>query len=986
MTIENGEVADPFEFELPIIASNVLVTKVDTANGKIFFGGGTGYEVGDVYDGNLGTLVGRTVNVGVNSDREIEKLSVRKADVVYGVMKYYNKGDKAAVYDVDGNIVTPFSYSDKSYLEDQTTKTKYYMTSSGTTTINPSRTIEVVSGNYEPLTDKKIYEYTKLVLNSNGTVACAVVDPSLWFDAVKVADVDGTIVDETSKTSVDLKDYTIEKDGEYVTTADLEEDDIIFYNVNADGVEKFAEVYTVTVTGEPSDIDSTSLKIDGTAYKWNSDVYTIVPAKYYNADDDVYTDLLDPDNIAGQKVLNNFDPELGVIAYLDRLGNIAYIDGIDKEEAETTDTWYVTTSDGAGYSQALGSFLKFTVSDGTEETIEIPVSQLTSLNGVKGSIKHLKAGDDDPFNDGKVVGGAGATAADNNTDGATYAFSFVPKNDEDAAEGFANIPAGAAGGACLVETGVLVKVTRDEDNKIIGLTFPGFDDADLDAYDWATTIDGKNTNSLTATAAKVETKGNSKAELVASTNIWTYTTDSKGNVSVTKTAFEDFEKTTFPLDNANSAATNDDGTGFGPFVLLKGSSVTDVLLRETTDANGVSDTFKDGDTETTEGIITGYTQKLNKDKDGNYVNTITVKTISGVDVTYDTLDESIVGNPGKNMYAEIELDKATGKIAGVTPAWDAAAPVTIHAIANTSTSTEIHADNDTVIKLAPESLVLKWTGSKYTAMKLNQIAASTKDLVVVWHDEYFNADEKRATDGGTGVHYADFVVVEETNIIPAATVTLSSLAGKKVIAANAQIGTVTENDLAAAYTLKSSSDGITGWTTVPAVGLNVATDGKLTVDAAWSLHDEYYAVFVTSSDLTAYDDAESDVVKADDAVLDLNNIPATTISRTTSTSGEATTGTSAFAFVDQYGDAITITALTNKTLDAVSGNTGNATGTLSVTEDGVANVTMSNGDTAGTEALKYVDDDNGLTWTVSGTAGTAGSAEVAWTISVAKTL
>ena len=111
--------------------------------------------------------------------------------------------------------------------------------------------------------------------------------------------------------------------------------------------------------------------------------YEIVAAKYYNADDDVYEtfDGLN-DNVAGQKYLASLDAETGVTAYLDRLGHIAYIEGT-VEETVTNDTWYITTAAGQGYNQALTTYIKFKVSDGTEKTIEIPVSQIKKLNGDK---------------------------------------------------------------------------------------------------------------------------------------------------------------------------------------------------------------------------------------------------------------------------------------------------------------------------------------------------------------------------------------------------------------------------------------------------------------------------------------------------------------------------------------------------------------------------------------------------------------------------
>ena len=717
MTIDNGEVCDPFEFELPMIWPNALVTKVDTAKGKVFLDGyANGFEVGDVYEENLGTLVGRSVNVGYNSDNEIEKLSVRKADVVYGVMKYVNKGTASTI-------------DDKDYFEDQVTKTKYYMTTTGTTTINESEAICVVSGTSMYDLDgndnkENTYNYAKLVLNSNGTVACAVLNPMAWNEGtVKVGDVDGTIVDETAKTSVDLDGYTIEKNGEYVTTADLEEDDIIFYSANGDGSVKFAEVYTVEVEGTPSDIDATSIAIDGTSYKWNDKNSTLVAAKYYKADDDVYTELMtDATGVAGQKVLNNFDPELGVIAYLDRLGNIAYIEGIDKESEETTDTWYVTTSAGAGYEQALDSYLKFKVSDGTEQTIEIPVSQLKTFDGVK-----AKA-----FTGTETTSGQPAVG-----DGSDYEFTFtVDPNDKDAqghtkAKPFTDKTTASV----LIPNDILVKITRDEDGKIIGIT--------RGKVATVTAIDGENDNPLKPTTAKL-TATNTTAKLTEDTLIWVHSTDKNNKITVTKETFGNYTRTTKDLDDLGTA-------GLTPVMLVDGSSVTDVLLTETFNANDESKLFAAGDSTDVEGIVTGFTEKLKADKSANYINSVTIMTIDGTKVTYNALDETSLATIAKDAYNLLKVDDATGDISGVKENdWtDKDKAIT------GGTSTEITIAGAT-IKPDSTALVLKKSGSTYTKIKLNQIATSTDPLTVSWHDEYKNTD-----DPANIIHYADFVVVEK---------------------------------------------------------------------------------------------------------------------------------------------------------------------------------------------------------------------------------
>lgn len=823
MAITNDGVSDSYEFELPIVDSDVLVTNVDIANGKIHLAAGDvvdagDYEVGDVYDGNLGTLVGRRVNVGVNSDNEIERLSVKKANVVTGVMKYVDKGDDDAI-------------DDKDYFEDQVTKTKYYMTTSGTSTINVSQAICVATGDRMWDLDwygdnETTYNYAKLVLNSNGTVSCAVINPFAWNEGtIKVADVDGTIVSETSKVNVDLDGYTIVKDDEYITAADLEEDDVIFYSSAkylGDDV-KFAEVYTDVVEGEPSDIDSTSIAIDGTSYKW---AYgdPVEYAKYYNTDDDVYDPLIKlGGSVDAQKYLSSLDPDLGVTAYLDRLGQIAYIDGVVSGTAVTTDTWYVTTSAGTGYTQALGSYLKFKVSDGTEQTIEIPTSQLKKFNGVK--IKEFT--------------GADGTDTAKGTD---YKFTLV------AADGEKDVPAYFGGAKYvqaknLVEEGVLVKLTRDEDGKVIGITFGGeYGTANGAAVDVADTyaevdkIDGKDSNALKPGVEKVEIpdddpsalKG-TKAKLTDNTVIWVFST--KGDKkTVTKQTFEDYTRTTDKVAALNAA-------NVGPYVQVTGSSVTDVLLRETI-TNDVSDTFVDGATSEVEGIVTGFKTKKNADGDKDYVYSVTILDNNGNKVSYDSLDESLA-TPIKGNYVALAIDKETGDITEISDNYWTKISVVAAA---TSTSTEIGTiDNDT-IKLDSSAGVFKKSGSTYTAIKLNQIAASTNFMTVSWHDQYYNNEKNE--------DYADFVVVQEYDTLADA-VAAADEANANALTLTPSLDTATNK-----YMFTFNKKPLTGTLTATSSDLTIATVAASAADG------EVTATHVADGGTTvvtiAYDDGDWD--------------------------------------------------------------------------------------------------------------------------------
>ena len=819
ITITSEEVSDSYEFELPVFYSNVLVTSVDIEKDLIHLeatltssvnaaGLDENFEVGDVYEDNLGTLVGHIVNVGVNSDNELEKISVRDADVVYGVMKFTN-GDNN-----DGTAST------KDYFQDVVTKDKYYWTDSATSRINPTQAIKVVNGDDIPLgIVDTTYNYAKLVLNPNGTVACAVLDGTAWTDSIRVAEVNDTIVTETSKANMDFDGYTIEKYGEYVTPEDLEDDDIIFYDSTA--AVKFAEVYNVVVDGEPSDITATSIAIDGVSYKWyDVDSSINTDAKYYDADNDAYVEFNGANatnNVAAQKILANYDETIGVTAYLDRLGNIAYIDGTDKDDAVTTDTWYVTTSKGSGYTQALAGYLKFKVSDGKEQTIEIPVSQLKKFNGV--DIKKVEF----------ATGGQ--------DDGSDYEFTFTAKKTT-TNEAFGT----AIQAQNLIEKGVLVKITRDADGKIIGVSFPdGYKKAAADNYDWIDSIDGGD-KALEPGVSKVTTAAGTKAKLTDDTIIWVYTTDDDGDITVSKETFEDYTRTTNKVSELIAG-------GIGPFVLVDGSSVTDILLRETLDADDKSDTFAAGDTNDTEGIVLSITQKKNSDGNANYNSAVKILEIDGSEVTYEALDETALATANKDVYISLKLDKATGQASKVTEnAWDDDTYVDLP----NSSSKELKTLDGETVKIDAANQVLKKTATGYEAITMKQIVASTKQLSVKWHDQYYNIDDD--------VHYADFLVVEEATTAAAATEaeltakTAVELANTTYTALLAGTATMAEYEAADA-----AADGwIATWADL--AGVTTVTDAALGFSAG------EYATFTGYA--TAYAAAKANI----DAVAETTNM------------------------------------------------------------------------------------------------------------------
>ena len=261
----------------------------------------------------------------------------------------------------------------------------------------------------------------------------------------------------------------------------------------------------------------------------------------------------------------------------------------------------------------------------------------------------------------------------------------------------------------------------------------------------------------------IVTTNDTTVKLTDDTVIWVYSTkDDKTTVS--KETFGDYTRTTYGL---NDLALS----GNTPVVLIDKSSVTDVLLTETFPA-GKSDVFTENDTNDVEGIVTGFTEKIKSDdSDTNYVKDVTILTINGNKITYDTLDETIAkADVPKGKYVLLKVDKATEKITEI--AADGAdgsnwtdTDTIADAKLNGCSSTEIVTDTAETIQLDSTAIVLKKSGSNYTAIKLNQIATSDKPMNISWHDEYYNADKD--------IHYADFVVVEDDALAEAAIATIA---------------------------------------------------------------------------------------------------------------------------------------------------------------------------------------------------------------------
>ena len=364
------------EFQLPNIWSDMLVTSVDTDKNTITVYGAVRaggqytalaheYKVGDTYDGNLGQLVGHTVVIGIDADNNLVSLKVNDGDEVFD---YVTAKDG----DSDGEF-----WSAKDYFE-TASGDKYYLSTETTSTTNATYGIlannKGVYGEIEEVVaPKNTFEYGRLILNNNGTVSAAV----LWdaFDGHIIAtEADGSVAKETSSNSKDFKGYTV-IDGEtfeYIDPATITDGDIIYYSTAT----KFAFVYNESVEGDLETVYKDRVVVDGDKYNYivrDNNANIVKNARYYDLDNDKYEAVT-------EKWANTIDKDEPVTLYLDTKGDIVLVDATVGETV-THSKEYIITKSPKAYMNGLDQMVDMSVSDGTEVTLHIKASDITSING-----------------------------------------------------------------------------------------------------------------------------------------------------------------------------------------------------------------------------------------------------------------------------------------------------------------------------------------------------------------------------------------------------------------------------------------------------------------------------------------------------------------------------------------------------------------------------------------------------------------------------
>lgn len=688
----DGDVAY-LEFELPEFLSDLTVTAVNLDEGKISVVGSGRYyaawydlgdfEIGDLYDGNLGSLVGRHVNMNVNSDRQVKDFFVQDEDVVIGAMEY--KRDSAT------------DPQNKYYFKDLLTDKKYYYSTTDTTSTNTTQFISAVDGDQAAETLAK-YDYVKLVLNPNGTVASAVLEQALPNTIVCTANDEGKITQDVEK-AVDLSSYTVEKDGAYIDPEDIEEGDVIFYNTT----DKFADIFNYEVSGTIGTVYSNKVDIDDTTYDWVD--YNDHIAQRFDAANLKYVDVT-------EKWLISLDDEETTTLSLNRRKQAVFVDGTETGVTVTADTDYVVVKASQAYADKGAAYINLFVSDGSSySTIPVKVSGLSKWKG----------------NDIEL------TIA-NEENGGTAAIT-----DARSTELHGKTVAQMAG--LITAKSLITITTKVSDDSITGIAFKN-------TAPMTGSSGGTQDKSLEPADTSVKTAAGSYT-LLDDTKIWVLNPGTSGReVNVALKDFDDYANTTI--------AGNTEMAKVGIFASTTNKTAVDSVVID----NSGNDVIKGGNVATrVNGIIVGYETGLNVDDQATYeLKKLTVWVPSangGEKVTYtatdfanqikklndQTLDADTSDDTNTfDTISQLAFD-ADGQLLFVSTDTDGVAdnqPVTADLdtdeLADSNSASTLKTATET-LKLADSALVLEKKGAKNYAVTTISDINLKEDVTktVTWH-------------------------------------------------------------------------------------------------------------------------------------------------------------------------------------------------------------------------------------------------------------
>ena len=898
MTLTQNGQSTSLEFELPAYATDKIVTSVDMGKNTITteWSGRTGetgedgtFNVAGKYDGNLGSLIGRTVNYQYDTDNNLTSFTVDPAEVVYGAMKFVN----------DSGI-------ERAYFKDELTGETYKVNRT-TRTASKNFTWFYAAEDGDEFTPvaNTTYNYTKLVLNPDGTVSTANLVEN-FAQNLFVTDVDGTKVIQDKNNAFDLDGYTIVKDDAYVSPDDLELGDVVFVNTGL----KFADVYNNELSGELSNVISGKLDIDETTYNWNG-------AQYYDEDDDVYKTLSTTADEASQAYLNSLDTETDTTIWIARNKDIKYLAGTVVGQKKYTYTTYLVTDAGAKpYKESLKNKFNIGVFDGTTtSTVTIDLSQLKFYKGEAGKFEAKT-----DANWGKT----GEADIDK--------FTFTKKN---AAAVTANLDLSTD-----LAAGSLVKFMFDEDNNLVGFS----DDEDATDAVIESTRTGSvvtGTSSLngtdilgTSTSPNlkkdsnkfVQDTGDKSKEVYTMgsfTTLWIWnekeatlggTAKDDAFTKVVLTAFDNEIET----DVTDSDATTSPLRGIS--YRVDGTKLTDLVVHILND-----DAYEAAENNYINGVLSGVTFKNDETDTTQIMNKITIYGTDGVKATYTANKDAtgITAARAKAMagaYVTLTQNKATEEITDLTVSdgtWNHTTGTADDKLVATHATANFHNDklilNDTVVTADGTKNIELTTTSDGVIMKRYKKEGSWKYEVVDYTDVNVHDGDVNVWYNTTNVSsdgqkiQSDMIIVELLAKATPVTRTLAVTSDTGTVTADNKISTAS-GTLTATYTGDKEIATVQWYVNGIASATTTANTPDFTPSAVEKVAGKKVYVKFAAADGTVY---ESDTYTFADPV-------ATSLSATSGTI-DTDGGSVTFNVLDQFGQVANVTAVCTAFTKATTG-------------------------------------------------------------------
>ncbi|MFZ4451752.1 S-layer homology domain-containing protein [Salibacterium aidingense] len=319
----------------PGFDDEIRVTDVDPEDATITAGGNT-YNVTDE-EFDYYQALGSEISVWFDQNDDIVDYEFEDEDVVEGAIEVNGDADEIEVL----NGGDTYDIADEEDFN-------FYL-----------------NGESEDLEADTEYDYAKLYFDNSGDVEA--VHAYNFEDSILADEVDDNYVLGYDADEVDLEDHLIVKNGEQISIDDIQHNDLVFFNEDAEE-NGIAVVTDETVTGEIDGVYQDSFDIDGENFSYDGAQYVNEDGEIENLDDD------------GAEMLQDSGEE--VTAHFNWKGDLVIVSGGQEGELEEQYETSYTTDSIIAYNDTRGNErieLSLVNKDGNENLYDFDITSLDEI-------------------------------------------------------------------------------------------------------------------------------------------------------------------------------------------------------------------------------------------------------------------------------------------------------------------------------------------------------------------------------------------------------------------------------------------------------------------------------------------------------------------------------------------------------------------------------------------------------------------------------